>query len=163
MFLWLVNEKDYNVDISIDEIVEIYESKNPENIQETGSWSNLEKIYNIEEEVLSQLDNLSGKELFLIRYFNQAVINFIMKHDGLRDSILSLTGRDDIFKVILDDRNEFLAENIIESDFKKIYILYGLMHFQWVLEILQANDPSWKVITTQYSRVIYPPKSQESK
>jgi len=53
-----------------------------------------------------------------------------MKHDGLRDSILSLTGRDDIFKVILDDRNEFLAENIIESDFKKIYILYGLMHFQ---------------------------------
>jgi hypothetical protein len=161
MFLWLENDKDYNIDMSIDDIVRIYERKYTASTTNTSSWANMQEVFNIEEQLLSQLDNLSEKELFLIRYFNQAIINFIMKHDALRNWILSLTGRDDIFSVILDDRNKFLVQGITESKEKKIYILYGLMHFQWVFELLQQQDSRWRIVTAEYSRVIYPVENRE--
>jgi hypothetical protein len=33
---------------------------------------------------------------------------------------------------------------------------YWLLHFNWVLKLLQKNDPSWKIIETKY---LYPIKN----
>jgi len=32
--------------------------------------------------------------------------------------------------VILDERNEYLVENILSSEASNIFIIYGLMHFE---------------------------------
>jgi hypothetical protein len=33
---------------------------------------------------------------------------------------------------------------------------YWLLHFKWILELLQKNDPNWKIIKTKY---LYPIKN----
>lgn len=55
--------------------------------------------------------------------------------------------KSDIFEIILHKRNHHLVEKIIQSDFEKIYITYGMLHFEGVLELLQKNNPEWKIIS----------------
>jgi len=76
-FLGIVNNKDINVDISIDEIVTKYQNITENSTQDTQN----EMIYDIEEDVLARLENLNEKQLLLLRHFNTALMNFIVKHE----------------------------------------------------------------------------------
>jgi hypothetical protein len=42
-----------------------------------------------------------------------------------------------------------LSNEIIHSSHQKIYITYWLLHFNWVLKILQKNDKNWEIIETK--------------
>lgn len=64
--------------------------------------------------------------------------------------------KDDIFSVILDDRNLHLVKNIVESSEKKIFITYGMMHFEGVYELLKKSDPTWRIISQKEYQVIRP-------
>jgi len=63
---------------------------------------------------------------------------------------------EDIFSVILDDRNEHVANYIITNNEEKIIILYWLMHFEWILSLLQSHDSRWSIVSTENQQIIVP-------
>ena len=143
-FLWIINNRDFNVDISIDEIIEKYTSKNIE------SSKQLKIPIDIEKGVDEIVNNLSDNEMKLLVYINRWIMNFIIKNDFVQDFATEKLWKTDIFEVILNDRNNVVSDNVIKSDYDKIYVLYWLMHFRWVLENLQKNDKSWKIASINY-------------
>lgn len=153
-FLGIVNNLDYNIDLNLDEVMNLYDKK-------TNSWSQKKswilenkQVQDINEDVISKLSDLWDKELFVLRYINQWILNFMIKHEWLRNIIISKIANQDIFSVILDDRNKHLTQEILTRGDDKIIILYGLMHFEWVLELLQSQDSSWEIISTQHQQII---------
>ena len=156
-FLNIINNKDYNVDLNLDEVIKIYQEKQKDIDKETSETHNIsDEVLDINSEIITMLSELNSRELAVVRYLNQAVMNFIIKNEWLRNTIVNELGNTDIFSVILDDRNEYLVQEILNSDEDKIHILYWLMHFSWVLEILKTRDTRWQIIETQYSQVIEP-------
>ena len=138
-FIWLENNLDFNVDLNMDQIIEEYE-KNPQKEEATKLPIDANK------EILSALSELNEKELKILVYVNQSILNFIIKSDGLKDAITNNFWNKELFYVILHKRNEVLAKWIIESKYNKIYTTYWLLHFEWVLKLLQENDKRWKII-----------------
>jgi hypothetical protein len=153
-FLWIVDNKDYNIDLSIDDLVAIYYEKKWEYPSAPGEVLG-QDLSNTSDIVEASLARLNPRELAIMRYVNQAIMNIIIKHESLRNAILSGLGREDIFWVILDDRNEFLVQNILARPEENIIVLYGLMHFSGVFELLQEQDSKWQITNTQDFRVIW--------
>lgn len=151
-FFWLVNNLDFNIDLTLDEIIKIYEKK-----VKTGSWEKNEnnEIINTSEQILEKLNQLNDKELKILVYINQAILNTVIKNNEFAKNLLKNIWNEDLFDVILEERNENLVNEIIKSDYDKIYITYWLLHFDWVLKLLQKNDKNWKIINTNY---LYPIK-----
>lgn len=54
--------------------------------------------------------------------------------------------------VILDYRNQKLVERILADDGKKIYITYGAAHLAGVIELLQAQTPTWEIASLKWMR-----------
>ncbi len=156
-FIWLVNNLDYNIDLSLDRVMDIYNKRI--NSQWINSWEEdtkkSSKVYDMNTQVLDTLSELWERELLVLRYINQSILNFIIKHEYLRNAIIEKVANKDIFSVILDDRNLHLVKEIRAREDEKIFITYGLMHFSWVLELLQKKDENWKIISTKYSDVIH--------
>jgi len=152
LFLWLINNNDKNVDISIDEIVELYEKEtNKNNI--TNKYK--EEALDANKIIIEQLSSLNEKQLQILRFINKAIINMIIKNWTIQDSITSNFWNKELFNVILWERNKVISNSIINSKDKKIIVTYWLLHFKWVLELLQDNDKNWEIIKTDY---LYPIK-----
>lgn len=146
-FIWLVNNLDFNVDLNLDEIVKIYEKK--------VTKSNIEKkentqIINASEQILNELSSLNDKELKILIYVNQAILNVIIKNDSQAKELLTYIWNTDLFSVILEDRNKNLVDSIVKSEYSKIYITYWLLHFDWMYKLLQENNPNWKIVNIRY-------------
>lgn len=153
--LWLVNNLDYNVDVSIDTVMDLYRSRvNTSQVSSNLSLPKNENIQDINSQIIEKLGSLSQRELIVLRYINQSILNFIIKNEWLRNFIITNIANKDIFSVILDDRNEYLVEEILTRKDEKIFITYGLMHFHWVLKLLQREDPRWKIINTKSQQII---------
>ena len=146
-FLWLVNNLDFNVDLNLDQIVEIYEKK-----VKTSNVKKIEnpQIINASEQILNELSSLNDKELQILIYVNQAILNVIIKNDTEAKELLTYIWNTDLFSVILEDRNKNLVNSIIKSDYNKIYITYWLLHFEWMYKLLQDNDKNWSIVNTRY-------------
>ena len=86
-------------------------------------------------------------------------LNFFIKNDSIQQVLSDNFTNGDIFAIILDERNDLLTKSIIESEYDKIYTTYGLLHFKWVLELLQKDDPNWKIIE---KKELYPISSPTS-
>lgn len=146
LFLGLINELDFNIDLSIDEIINIYEEKikssEKENINEVPAID-ANKIIN------ETLASLNEKQLKILVYINQAILNFIISSDKTKDFLSNNFSNEKLFEVILDERNKILKNAIIDSEYNKIYITYWLLHFKWVFELLQEQDPKWKIISVK--------------
>jgi len=65
--------------------------------------------------------------------------------------------------IILDFRNRVLATRIIEDPHDRIFITYGSKHLTGVVELLQAQDPTWKVVSVKWLRTIEAPKRLDGK
>ena len=141
-FIWLENNLDFNVDLNMDQIIEEYE-KNPSKNESNKLPMDANK------EIVNSLAELNEKELNVLVYINQAILNFIIKSDSLKNIITNNFWNKELFYVILHKRNEILANWIIESEYNKIYTTYWLLHFEWVLKLLQENDDNWKI--TKYN------------
>lgn len=146
-FLGLVNDQDFNIDISVDDIIAIYNEKYGAHVQRDSP------IIDAGKEISQILSELNEQELKLLVYINQSILNTIIKYDWLRESLLQFSGNTHIFDVILNDRNVHLVEEIKASQYDKIVITYGLMHFPWVYALLQKGDPRWEIIWEEY---LYP-------
>lgn len=145
MFLGLVNDKDFNVDISLDEIVEEYEKLQSGATQQKY----IQPPVDISSQIVEELAGRSERELQLITYINQGLLNFISKSPEIQETIANNFANQKLFHVILDHRNEVVAEEILQSEHKYIYATYWELHFKWILDILQKEDPKWKIIETK--------------
>jgi hypothetical protein len=97
------------------------------------------------------LSNLNDRELKILVYTNKSILNLIIKSDWIKDFVTKNFANQQLFDVILNKRNENLSKEIISSKYDKIFITYGLLHFNWVLKLLQENDSNWKIIKTEKS------------
>lgn len=152
-FLWILNDNDFNIDLDIDTIMSLYNKKIDKNsisLEET----NIE-VPDVSTDIIEILTEMSDKQLAIMRYINKSILNFLIKHKSLRDAIISNFGNQDLFAVILDDRNTHLVENINQSEYNKIIVIYGLMHFEWVFDLLQSEDENWRIERIDYARLIY--------
>ncbi|MBW7954585.1 hypothetical protein H3C61_02105 [Candidatus Gracilibacteria bacterium] len=152
IFLNLVNNKDINVDVSMDDIMEKYN-----NIKQTSGLQN--RQYNqpidINDVVVRELSKLNPKELELFRYVNKSFINFILKSEEIQSTIQNNFSNKELFEVILDERNKVIADKIIHSEDKNIIATYGLLHFKGIFELLKQNDVKWRIEKIDY---LYPLK-----
>ena len=147
-FLWLANNKDFNVDLSIDEVMSIYETRFPDTDYDA------KEAIDISGQVAMLLENLKPRELSVLVYFNQAIVNTIIKSEGIRTWLLEISGNTNIFDIILDDRNSHVVSELESSSEEFIIVLYGLMHFEGIYEELRKNDPSWRIDSIDYIPVI---------
>ena len=154
-FIWLINNLDFNVDLNMDEIVTLYDEKIS---TKTDSWEVYENKIPIDANkiIIDALSELNEKELKILVYVNQAILNFIIWSESTQDFLTKNFSNTDLFDVILDKRNELLVSTIIDSEYKKIYITYWLLHFNWVLKLLKENNSNWKIISTKN---LYPIKN----
>ena len=144
-FLWLVNNLDFNVDINIDEIVKLYEQK----ILTKKSTEYKNKVpLDVNKVIIETLSNLNEKEVKILVYINQAILNFIISNDTTKNFLTDKFSNKDLFDVILWERNKVIVNAIDKSKYKKIYMTYWLLHFKWVLKLLQEKDSKWKIIST---------------
>ena len=154
-FLWLVNTLDFNVDLNMNQIIDLYDKKIS---AKTNSWKVYESKVPIDANkiIIEALSELNEKELKILVYVNQAILNFIIWSESTQDFLTQNFSNTDLFDVILDKRNEVLSSEIIESEYNNIYITYWLLHFNWVLKLLQENDSNWKIVSTKN---LYPIKN----
>lgn len=148
-FLGLVNNLDFNIDLSIDEIMSYYDA----NVQKNETPKITKETQDINALVLDKLSMLKDRELQLLIYINKSILNALIKSDTAKEGIMANFWNKDLFDVILHKRNDVVSDAIIKSEYKKIVITYGLLHFEGILENLQKNDPNWKVVKTEY---LYP-------
>jgi hypothetical protein len=50
-----------------------------------------------------------------------------------------------IASAILDARNKHLVETFLKGNDKKIAIVYGALHFEWVYALLRSYDTNWQI------------------
>lgn len=149
MFLWLWETADINVDMDINTIMELYREKKWDDYSSEDTW----EVLQVDDEIIRILSDLQERELLVLQYINQAMLNFFMKQEWLQWQILERSGVD-IFVVILWDRDKYIADFIHESEHEKMFALYGKLHFEGVLRELRLQDMSWEIIDTKYKQVI---------
>ena len=139
-FLNIQNNLDFNTDVNINWIIEQYKKKHINLTQEK------QKIpVNISKDIIEQLGKLNGKQLQIMVFINRAFLAFIIKNDLTQDFIRNNFTNKDLFEIILEWRNKILTNEISKSKYNKIYITYWKMHFQWVLKLLQKQNPKWHI------------------
>jgi len=146
-FLWIVNKKDYNVDISFDKIIEEYE-KLPNKKQPPIS-----EVMDINKAAIESLAEMNDTQLFLLRKVMHAIMNVMISNESISDWIRNNVANGDMFKIILDKRNEHVVDYINSHNHNKIFITYWELHFDWIFELLKQSDPNWKITKIDY---LYP-------
>jgi len=112
--------------VSLDEVIEKYESiKSEKNIQREYT-----QALPVSEVLYEQLNRLNEREITILRYVNKAMVNMIIKNSGFSDIMIQNFSNQELFAVILNKRDEVLAQEIITSEDQKIITTYGLLHFQ---------------------------------
>ncbi|MCP4522813.1 MAG: TraB/GumN family protein, partial [Candidatus Gracilibacteria bacterium] len=143
-FLGLVNDNDVNVDTNIDYIIEKYEAlKIERNTPKTPTTPPIDAS----KEIINTLSELQGRELLVLQFVNKAILSALTKNESLTDSIQENFGNVELFEIILEGRNQIVADKIISSGDTKIFATYGALHYNGVLELLKQNDPNWKIIS----------------
>lgn len=153
-FFWIINDKDFNIDLDINTIMSIYREKTWSIDIETSKRGE-QQVADISRDIIDQLSNLSEKELAVMRYVNKSVLNFIIKNAGVRNKMLEAFGNQDLFSVILDERDAHLVDNLLSSEASNIFVMYGMMHFDGVYKLLQEKDSQWKIQSIDYKQLIY--------
>jgi len=150
IFLWLVNNKDYNVDLNINDIIKLYNNK-IKKLNKNEIKKQLPKsIIDINSQIIDTLSKLNPKQLAVIRFFNKAMLNVILKNQIIQDTIMKNFTNKTLFDVILNQRNKNIVKNIEKTKYKKIFITYWLLHFSWVLKLLKKDDSNWKITKIKY-------------
>lgn len=150
IFLWLVNNKDYNVDLNIDDIIKLYNKKIKKLNKKEIEKQLPKNIIDINSQIIDTLSKLNPKQLEVIRFFNKAMLNVILKNQIIQDTIMKNFTNKTLFDVILIERNKNIVKNIENSKYKKIFITYWLLHFNWVFNLLKKDDPNWKITKIKY-------------
>jgi hypothetical protein len=125
-----------SVDISIDQMIEILRP---------GTWSTeVAPPVDIEKE-LAQLDQINTQEKRFLSFITRWILNLAIKQPLFLDESQMLSISPDLMNVILHERNKGIIDYIIAHPHQKIAVVYGALHFEWVLAGLRKADPAWKI------------------
>lgn len=143
LFMGLVNDLDYNIDVDIDWIMEEYShiSASPKTKKVTT-----QNTIDINSEIIKTLSKLNPRQLEVLRFINKSIFSVLIKSESAQNFIKWNFANKQLFDIILRWRDEVLASAIINSKYNKIYITYWKLHFKWVFNLLQENDKNWKII-----------------
>lgn len=141
------NPRDKNVDVSIDDIVAAYEKRSGKVTVPavTGSGQADDVSMTLSKDMAAAADSLNPRQLTAVRYLNRAIMSLVIKNRDAGEAAFAELGKADLYTSILGDRNKILADAIANSDESKIFITYGLLHFDGVFDLLQEKDHRWKV------------------
>ena len=148
-FLNIVNNKDYDTDVSFDDLIVQYEKEHGIIDPKTSS----DPI-----DIGSTIDSFRENYWFflpLIQWYNKAIINFTVKHSSVRQFIIGMINKKDFFDLAINYRSQYLADYINNSKDQKIFITYGMEHFESFFEDLKAKDPNWKIVDEKWLQLIY--------
>jgi len=135
-------EKAVNADVDLSYVIDKYEEKYGKIlVSENG-----EGIIDISSLLTERINSLNDRQMSLLRIINKSMISFMLKNDYTSEAITKGLGMEDVIDVILQERNKVIADKLVNSDYDKIYIMYGKWHFKWVLALLQEKDSNWKLI-----------------
>jgi hypothetical protein len=81
------------------------------------------------------------------RKFFIALLNFMGKSSLDIEAMEAHPMRKQLLSIILHSRNEHIAKEIQKYQGKTLYAFYGALHFNGILEFLQKDDPSWKILS----------------
>ena len=97
-------------------------------------------------ELAKEADSYNPRELAVVRYFLRAMMSLVIKNRDTGEAAFAGLGKVDLFSSILDDRNAVLANAIASTDEKKVFVTYGMLHFDGTFYLLQEKDPRWKIV-----------------
>lgn len=140
--------RDKNVDVSIDDIVKAYEKRRGSvSGQAVAASDGTEQMASdFSAELAKEADSYNPRELAVVRYFLRAMMSLVIKNRDTGEAAFAGLGKVDLFSSILDDRNEVLADAISSTDEKKVFVTYGMLHFDGTFYLLQEKDPRWKIV-----------------
>lgn len=137
------NDKDFNIDMNIDEIIQAYEaSKKQKNIEQNYSTP-----VDVNWEIISQLAELNSRQLKILQFINLSFLSALTKNEDVLSSLQNSFWNEVLFNIILEWRNEVVAKEIISSEEKNIFATYWSLHFNGILQLLQENDLNWKIVS----------------
>ncbi len=139
LFLWNFQSLNKNVDISMDDIIKYYEER---------GWkyeNEIVKIQDIENQTNNLINSLNSVQLFFIQNVNKSIFSMFMKNQKLQNIVQNNFTNKDIFSIILDKRNEIIANEIINWEEKNIFVMYWMLHYNWVFDLLKKSDSKWRV------------------
>lgn len=84
-----------------------------------------------------------------VRYVYTAFLHLLVTQ-AHRFQKLAIPEMEALFDVILVLRNQFVAEQIHESEHAHIFLMYGLLHLDGIFHELQEKDSRWKIQSVQY-------------
>lgn len=147
--------RDRNVDVSVDDIVAAYEKRKgavSSEAKPSKATEAEELTANLSEELAKQAEALNERELALVQYLNRAIMGMVIKNRDAGEAAFAGLGKVDLFSSILHDRNAVLADAIASTDEKKIFVTYGILHFDGTFYLLQEKDPRWKLVEPPKNR-----------
>lgn len=149
-FLNLINEKDYQADVSFDDIISYFEKNKYPIINYKDS-----KPIDITP-VLKEFKEKYSFAIPVIQQYNQSLINFMIKHSWLREFVMKKINKEDFFDIIINYRSEFLAKEVVKNkQDKNIFIIYGMEHFKSFFNYLnELDDNNWKLIKVENTQLI---------
>jgi len=147
----LDNVKVKNADVSIDDLVSVYEKTTGKQL-ETYEQKQPVKVD------MKPLLDLTDKALTLfwkeaLKTVRVAWLN-LSRFDTLQSFISSKVMKDGAMETILEFRNDNIVKVIGSETNKKLYLNYGALHFKGVFERLQKEDSSWKIIKVEEKEVL---------
>ncbi len=143
IYLGLVNNQDFNIDVWVDWIIKEYEKLGIKNKEQKSN----KEVIDVSSEIIQTLSSLNDRELAILRFVNKAILGFLIKSDKVQELISNNFANKKLFKIILDGRNKVVSDEIENSKYKKIYITYWKLHFDWIFKLLKQKDSKWHIIS----------------
>lgn len=156
VFQWDVNflglaQQDFNVDLSIDDIMRLYDDQGYQPVSTPFAADFSQDM----KEITQQLQWLTPRQKKSVQYVYRAFFN-VMLHLVDQWQLELPVDQIQIFNVILDDRNDFVAKTIDESEYDKIYLMYGALHFSGVYDEIRRLQPDrdWTLVSIDHQQVV---------
>ncbi len=134
------HEREYNIDLSSDEIVTLYEERRQKN-----SSAHLEVLFPDEDlsNLRTLLETKTEREKQLQILLLRTLFSMSTRHQAFFGQEI-VGGWDPFFDTILIDRNQYVVDTIQKRGDKDILILYGSLHIPGIIDLLKTKDPNLK-------------------
>ncbi|MCT4617525.1 MAG: hypothetical protein N4A38_04935 [Candidatus Gracilibacteria bacterium] len=137
-YVEIFGENAYRTDLGLDYLMEQY---NALPNQLTKNFEGMEDISTDVVKNFEKFEKLPEKQKKITSFILRTSLNFILKKNFVSEVKLGL-GNEAISEIVINLRNENLADEVRTSEHKKIIVIYGGLHYEGFLENLQAKSNS---------------------
>lgn len=144
-----IMSKDIYADISMDDLKRYYAKEAKE--KGLDAEAALKHENESFEKTISFLTEATGDRSNSFTYYMMQPY-FVHKSIAtkMRNGIITVGKMGEFDALIMDERNRVLTDNLLQAKNNKLYVFYGVGHFNGTLELLQQNDSNWKITKVEY-------------